>query len=317
MAKSKKTARQKREEEKKKRLNKLAKLAESSKTIIDENQAPSVTADDLRENAKIAESAPQSVPMKKEYFDTDTSVFKTEKSALQRELAYMKDPEIHDMPDFLTDPHKATKRMEVMEKINYLLKHRFSLITVADILECSDYDRLDEIIEQKEKLYRLVEKYTSEDGHKPFRIFSGLKKVVGDEYSRIYSEQEERMKAIIGHISDGKYFKDASSESPEDVQVIVEDIIAKIIDHPDFSLACQVEAEFVSYETEKAMTMLSDLSLRAEVRELIDELSRVSAESDRRAHSYQVINGLLDSYTKKPKKIIEKTEEVKPDNIER
>lgn len=288
MLKGKKNAREKREEEKKKRLDKLAeKIKQKDSGLVVVDDALSLPDEDLQSNYEIAETR----QLTRKHFESDREFIKAEKSSLQKEIESMTQREIKEIPDFLTDPDMAEERKAVMSKIKTLLSHRFSLITIADILETNDYDSLDEIIERKDNIYKLVEKYSGKEGQKPIKLFAGLKKTVGDEYSKLYSEQEARMKAAIDHIYDGKYFK-----SKEDPELMVEDIIAKIIDHPDFSLACQIEAEFMTHELDRAISVISDLDLRAETASLIDELRAISLSIEQRAHSYQTVNELMSNY---------------------
>ncbi len=305
--KNKKNAKERREEEKKKRLNNIINKVngKKSKSIV-QPESEETIEEELKENSKVIDDVKandENNPFsKKEEFRRDIDIFIAEKNELQKEIDYMRNPEIKEMPDFLTNPEKADERKAVMDKVMKLLKYKYSLISIADVLECNDYDRLDEMLERKNELKSLVEKYTGENGQRPISLFAGFKKIVGDENFRVYLEQEDRMRAAISHIQDGKYFK-TDKENPE---IVVEDIIAKIIDHPDFSLACQIEAEFTSYEMERAYKALSDLGMRAEIAVLLDELRTVSLESDQRAHSYKVINGLISNYSKD---IIEKNDD--------
>ena len=275
----KKNSKAKRKEEKRKRLNSIAEKVE----VKEEKEV--VTDDELKEASKVIDSS-YIVP------EEDLNAIKSEKSLLQRELDSIRNPEIKEIPEFLINPDKAEERKAVMNKINYLLKHRFSLVMIADILECNDYEKLDEVIEQKDRLYLLTEKYSEEGGLKPIRLFSGLKKTVGDEYSRTYHEQEERMKLAIKTISDGRYFK-----SKEDPEIMIEDIVSKVIDHPDFNLACQIETQFKSYELDRAITILSDLKSRSELQSLIDDLRKTYIDIAGRSHAFEVMDKIITGTT--------------------
>lgn len=278
-----------REEVKKQRLASIAENASSS-PILSEND----TYSSVREivNGILNVSSERDL----DFLDDTTDILKKEKDTLQQELQNMRDPEIYEIPDFLIFPEKSIKRQEVMSKIDELLKHRFSLIVIADILECNDYDRLDEIVKRKINIYNSVKKFESEsleeikeDDEKKVKLFSGFKKIVGDEYSKIYSEQETRMKAVIKNIYCGEYFE--ASEEPEHM---VEDIIAQVIDHPDFNLACQIEAEYVRYELDRAISVLSDLKSRSELENLIENLNDISKVIEERLHAYQVMDRLIN-----------------------
>lgn len=224
---------------------------------------------------------------------TDEYIFKVEKNELQKEIDSFENPIILEMPEFLTNPNLEDERKEVIEKLKYLLKRRFSLVTIADILETNDYSRLDEIIERKDETYKAVEKYTSEDGEKKgIRLFAGFKKIVGDEYSRTYVEQEERMKSALKILSEGAYFESAKKEK-EKVEEYIEDIIARVIDDPEFNLACQIETEFVQNELKKAYRVLGELRSRSELKELVDELRETSKIAGTRAHAYEVMDRLI------------------------
>ena len=274
--------------EKKERLAILAKNASSS-PILSENDTYSSVKEIV--NGILSISSEKDV----DFLDDTTDILKKAKDTLQQELQNMRDPEIYEIPDFLILPKKSNKRQKVMSKIDELLKYRFSLITIADILECNDYDRLDEIIKRKVDIYTLVKKFESEsleesdNSKNGSKLFSSLKKVVGEEYSKIYSEQENRMKAVVKNIYCGEYFED--SEDPEH---IVEDIIAQVIDHPDFNLACQIEAEYVRYELDRAISVLSDLKSRSELESLIENLKDISKVIEERLYAYQVMDRLIN-----------------------
>lgn len=282
-----------RNKEKRKRLNSISEKVENVK------ETKTVTEDELKETSRVVDSF---------YVvnEEDLNVIKSEKSLLQRELDSIKNPEIKEIPEFLTDSNKTEERKAVMGKIQYLLNHRFSLVMIADILECNDYDKLDEIIAQKDKMYLLTEKYSEEGGIKPIRLFSGFKKTVGEEYSRTYHEQEERMKAAIKNISEGRYFK-----SKEDPEIMIEDIVSKVIDHPDFNLACQIETKFMSYEIDRAITILSDLNSRNELKNLIEDLRKTYINIEGRSHAFDVMDKIITGTSNR--KIIEK----KDNDVER
>lgn len=292
-----------REEAKKQRLASLTEKASSS-SILSENDTYSSVKEII--NGILSTGYESKV----DFLDDTTDILKIERNKLQEELKKMENPEIHEIPDFLILPEKSDKRQEVMSKIEELLKYRFSLITIADILECNDYDRLDEIVKRKIDIYNLVKKFesesleeTKEDDKKNVKLFSGFKRVVGEEYSKIYSEQETRMKAVIKNIYCGEYFE--ASEEPE---YMVEDIIAQVIDHPDFNLACQIEAEYVRYELDRAISVLSDLKSRSELESLIDNLNDISKVLEERLHGYQVMDRLINGRVN-DREIIKKDEE--------
>ena len=286
--KAKEIKRIERKETKKERLAILAKNASSS---------PMLSENDTYSNVREIVNGILSVSYESDvnFLDDTTDILKKEKDTLQQELQNMRDPEIYEIPDFLILPKKTDKRQEVMSKIDELLKYRFSLITIADILECNDYDRLDEIIKRKVDIYNLVKKFESEsleeadNSQNSSRLFSSLKKVVGDEYSKIYSEQETRMKAIVKNIYCGEYF-----EVSEDPEYVVEDLIAQVIDHPDFNLACQIEAEYIRYELDRAISVLSDLKSRSELESLIESLKDISKVIEERLYAYQVMDRLIN-----------------------
>lgn len=297
MSKSKKTAKERRIEEKKKRLDLISKkIKDKSTKIVSE---PIVTEDELKETSKVITEENN---ISKDSLDVDSDVIRTEKSLLQKELSNIKNPDIKEIPEFLTNPDMGEERKAVMEKIQFLLKHRFSLVVIADVLECNDYDRLDKIIEQKDRIYKLTEKYSIEEGLKPIRLFSGLRRVVGEEYSRIYAEHEKRMKSAVNNILEGRYF-----QSQEDPEIMIEDIVSKVIDHPDFNLACQVETEFISYELDRAITILSELSNRCELQSLIEDLRKTYIEIEERSYAYKLMDKLINNRTSE-RTIIEKNE---------
>lgn len=300
MPRKKKTAKEIREKQKKERLARLAGNKEKKPEIIAPEIAQ-IPEELLQESSKVLEKEPSQTTFRRETVKEEERFFRSERSRLQQELYTLHNPEILEMPDFLTDPDKSEEREEVFSKIEYLLKRRFSLVAIADVLETNGYDRLDEFIDRKERLYKSVESYTTEETPKPLRLFSDFKDIVGSEYSRTYSEQEERMKAAITILKNGKYFK--RDEKGDDITVVIEDIVASIIDSADFNLACQIETEFVDYEMNKAITVLSDLRQRRELQDLVDELIAVSRTAEERSHAYNVMDMLI--YKKKtPRQII-------------
>jgi len=248
--------------------------------------------------------------LKKRYsFKGDEYIFVAEKNELLKEIDSMSDPEIFPMPEFLTNPEKTEERQKAIEKLKYLLKRRFALITIADILETNDYSKLDEIIERKDETYKAVEKYSGEGSENPVRLFSGFKKTVGDEYATVYAEQEERVRALLNILYDGTYFKEAENRD-EKLELYLEDMIANIIDHPGFNLACQIETSFVLSEMKKAEETLSELSERAELATLIQELKEKIRIIEERSHAYNVIDRLMSGQERKiiPKKDEEERE---------
>lgn len=293
MQKKKRSKKEEREDAKKARL---ASIAERKKpSVIDVEEEPEITTEDLKEIAQRVEETAIATPELK----MDERVIRHEKDELQKEIESFSNPTILEMPEYFLDPERDLERKVTMGKLSYLLKHRFSLVTIADILETNDYDRLDDIIKRKEELYQAVERYTREDNGKGIKLFSGVKKVVGDEYSKIYSEQEERMRAAINIITEGKYFK--KGLKPEGIVLAIEDIVASVIDHPDFSVACQVETEFVTYETDRVAQILDNLHSRMELQDLIEELKIISTKTKERAYAYNVMNQLM---TGKERKIV-------------
>ena len=293
MAKQRKSKREEREELKKKRLAAITQRRENA--IIDTDSFQEDIDEERSENAELLEKGEM---LDKEELKSDEEVFRREKNEFQKEMESFSDPVIYDIPDFLIDPEMEDERREEMEKLRYLLKHRFSLITMADILETNDYDRLDEIVVRKEKLYKTIERYNSEEAKK-ISLFSGFKKVVGYEYSKIYAEQEERMRAAITILAEGKHLK--KGLDLEELEKSIDDIIASVIDHPEFNLACQIEAEFIMFETEKLEKGLADLRSRAELKEILEELKIISSAAEERAHAYSVMDKLI---TGKERKII-------------
>lgn len=279
----------------------LSALTESTIDVAEERTSEEI----IEEVREMSASGNPIFNSKKNNMASDEYVFKLEKNALQKELDSFKDPVILETPDFLTDPDMTIERRMVLDKIKYLLKRRFSLITIADILETNDYSRLDEIISRKDETYKSVEKYTQDEADAPLRLFSGFKKAVGDDYSRTYSEQEDRVRAAINILYEGTYF-DAAEQEGEKVETYLEDIIANIIDNPEFNLACQIESQFVISQLEKAITTLSELRSRQELEELIEKLNTLAITTAERAHAYDVMDKLM---TGKGRKIISNPEE--------
>lgn len=155
MPRKRKTAKELREEQKRERLAKLT--SKNDVHVIENLKDSEVHEEDLKENAKILDKEPTLTPKS---IMEEENLFRKEKNFLQRELDSMNSPEILETPDFLINPSKEDERKKVFAKIDQLLKRRFSLVAIADILETNRYDKLDEIFENKEKMYKLVEKYT-------------------------------------------------------------------------------------------------------------------------------------------------------------
>ena len=343
MPRKKKSKKELREELKKKRLAKLNKQIKEE-PIIEETEEERV-----EEFGRLSEAIKENFTRKDEkYFIktndlvVDEGVFKREKDALQKEIDSFKDPEILEIPEFLTNPEKEEERKAVMERLMYLLKRRFSLVTIADILETNDYGKLEEIIERKDNVHRTIESYTGKDGQKPISLFSGLKLTVGDEYSSNYAEQERRIGAVINILSEGTpYFKRAASNriereisetaeaekwskkkikeelakvtpemieekildlTPEDIEIAIGDIVGEVIDSPAFNFACQIETEFVMHEVDKTLAVIEDLRSRGELQDVIEELKTIARTASERSHAYSVMEKLV---TGKEKKIVQ------------
>lgn len=293
MPRRKKSKQEEREEKKKKRLASIANISEGQ--LLED--AEDITMEEIK---SASEAFNSELSNSKKHLKTDEMIFVKEKNALQKEIASLANPTILEVPEFLTNPEMEEERKAVFDKIRYLLKRRFSLITIADILETNDYARLDEIIIRKDDTYRAVERYSDEEGT-PIRIFSGFKKTVGDEYSRTYSEQEDRMKAAINILYKGTYFKGAEQEG-ENVELYIEDIVASIIDNPEFNLACQIESEFVVREMLKASDFLGQLRSKQELEQLIEELRTTARTLEDRTNAYRLMDELM---TGKSRTIIE------------
>lgn len=104
--------------------------------------------------------------------------------------------------------------------------------------------------------------------------------------------------------------------SQEETVTKVEDIVSRVIDDSDFNLACQIETEFVNFELNKAIRILSDLRSRSELSELVEELRTVSKNVEERSHAYSVMDMLIAG-KKSPRKIIHSNDVVGDEKGER
>ena len=297
MPRKKKVTKEQREESKKQRL---ATIGKEKKIKFDENRSV-LTDKEFQDNSKILDK--MNIDEMNQFISQER-ILKAEKNALQSELESFENPVICDTPEFLVNTKKEAERKNVMGKIKYLLKRRFALVTIADILETNTYEKLDEIIERKEEIYKLIEKYSAETEN--IKLFSDFKKNVGDEYSRTYAEQEDRMKAAVAILYDGKYIKKGAKA--DDKILAIEDIVSSVIDHPEFNLACQIETSFVMHELDRSIEILSDLSSRAELSNLVEELKKLSLAVEERSHAYSVMDRLI-SGKKEERKIIKSDEQ--------
>ena len=217
------------------------------------------------------------------------------KSDVQREVENIPKTKVNDTPDFLLDENMSEKRVEVIEKLSLLLKRRYSLFVIADILESNNYEQLDEIISQREKLLDMISNYTDNK----LKIFTRFKAKVGDKNSSIYAEQEDKMRAVLSNISKGKYFKRRGSPKEN-----LEDVISKIIDSSDFNFACQIETTYINYEIDRVERIIVDLKKRAELDELLAQLGKLERTISDRNNAFNLMNKLISGKSN-PEIIIE------------
>lgn len=232
---------------------------------------------------------------RKDIYDTDYDLLKNEKTAIQKAMEDIEQHDVLEMPEFIINPNLEDERKVAFEKIRYLLKRRYSLITIADVLQTNNYANLDDIINKRNQTYKAIETYTnqnSQEGQNPFKFLNGFKKMVGDENAKLYAEQEKRVIAAINILYDGTYFESAKKKD-EGVALYVEDVIANVIDTPDFNFACKIESEFIMEQLKKATEKLSLLRSRQELEDLVEQLNKISEEIEKRHYAYDVMNKLL------------------------
>ena len=289
MPRKKETAKERRERLNKERILKISeKIKEKTKII--EYHEPRPTPKQIETIMNIS--------------NNDTHILTNSKNFFQLEIEKINNPLIYDIPDFLLNPEKEKERKQYMEKIKLLIKYRFSLVVIADMLQCNDYSNIDEIIESKRSNYELVKRYTEENEElETIKLFSDFKKSVGTDNSRIYSEQEKRMERLIDYIYQGKYFE----SSEESVEIKLQDAISEIIDNSNFNEACKIETEFMKYELDRVISIFLQINSRNEIQELIDELKKISDTVEKRTYAYNIMEQLISGASKKT--IIEKDDE--------
>lgn len=297
MPRKKETAKERRERLNKERILKISeKIKEKTKII--EYHEPRPTPKQIETIMNISNNDTKSK------FRNDEHILTNSKNFFQLEIEKINNPLIYDIPDFLLNPEKEKERKQYMEKIKLLIKYRFSLVVIADMLQCNDYSNIDEIIESKRSNYELVKRYTEENEElETIKLFSDLKKSVGTDNSRIYSEQEKRMERLIDYIYQGKYFE----SSEESVEIKLQDAISEIIDNSNFNEACKIETEFMKYELDRVISIFLQINSRNEIQELIDELKKISDTVEKRTYAYNIMEQLISGASKKT--IIEKDDE--------
>jgi hypothetical protein len=90
----------------------------------------------------------------KEVFPTDTEVKKMKnklsKSQVQIAAEKIEDQEVLPLTDVILDENMADERQAIVAKMQKLLKRRYSLTAIADALQTNNYEKLDEVIEQRD-----------------------------------------------------------------------------------------------------------------------------------------------------------------------
>ena len=69
-------------------------------------------------------------------------------------------------------------------------------------------------------------------------------------------------------------------------------------------MACQIETEFLTYRIDRAISILSDLSSRSELQDLLDDLRKTCITIDERSYAYKLMDRLINNKAS-DRKIIE------------
>jgi hypothetical protein len=259
--------------------------------------------DEKKESLEIEEEG-RRLFIKRGNFNRLDEELKIQKSDNQRLIDSLEEHEILEVPEFLLNDAYDDQRRNVITKLMELLKYRYSLTIIADVLQCNNYDELDEIVSKRLVLVKKINEIISSSENsedKNSKMFARFKSKVGDNNSRIYSEQESNMKILLEHIINGKYFErgkmyfeNGGYETIEEAnKVALQDVIAKIIDHPHFNLSCEIESKFLTYEYDRVLAILEEANSRNELSSLIEEVKTLSRVIAVRSEAYETIDKLV------------------------
>ena len=245
--------------------------------------------------------------------------FEYRKNENQVLIETLSDHKSFSVPSFLLDESQSEQRKEIMNKLMQLLKSRYSITIVADILQCNSYEELDDRLSRRLELISQINEVIvgDDDSKRKDKLFCRFKATVGQINSRVYVEQEERMKILVTHISEGKYFErgkkyfsEGEYETKEEAyEVSLQDVISKIIDHPSFNQACEIENKFLIYECDRVLEILENLENRVELTNLIEEVKTLSRNVSERTEAYETIDKLVSGKEETRVKLNGKKEE--------
>lgn len=220
----------------------------------------------------------------KEDLKSSKECFEKAKKSNREWLSQMPEHIEFETPDFLRDKSLKEERIAIVEKLKELLKSKFSLATISDILLYNDYENLDEVIEDKKDFSERALTIYSDFGYK-------FKKKVGPEDSRVYSAEEAKLKAVLEFIEKGDFLR---QEDPH----ILQDAISSIVDTASFSNACRIETEFLDSEISVLLNKISELEARNELEDLMLEADGRKKELRFKLQAYQTIEELINSKSK-------------------
>jgi hypothetical protein len=198
------------------------------------------------------------------------------------------------LPEFLFNNQE---RKEVFDKLLTLLKRRFSLLAIADVLEFGQYDRVDALLNERKELFEVLSGYRNDDGTS-IKMFLDFKEKIGPENSKVYAGQADVMRAALTVISLGDFLK--TKERPE---IAFKDIISRVIDNPDFSYACKLEITFINYEIDRIVEIIEKNKKREELSNLVSNLRSLQETLSTRKEAYDLMEALIQG---KPKNDDEK-----------
>jgi len=211
--------------------------------------------------------------------------FLNKKSNNDEWLRQMPKHESYSVPAFLISNGQKQKRVEVIGKLKSLLKNKFSLSIIADILLYNDYENLDKIVNDRKNLFCKAREINP-------RFAMSLKRAKGQQNSSLYSEQLKEMEALLDCIEKGEYIKKSQSEYE------LQDTIAMIVDTPRFNTACRLESEFIDNEIDILLEIISKKEDREKLEELVQTFIEKQNELNKKIEAYKKIESIINSKDK-------------------
>lgn len=284
--KQKRTAKQKREENRAKILDERLKKSGRQQSSISTEIEVSEEKPKIDENFSFKDSDNNAHITSRQIIEIDRikkakSDFEYRKNSNASWQSKMPVHEVLAIPAFLTSESEKAARLEVVQKLRDMLKQRFLLSEMADVLLYNDYESLDKILSERAELCKVVTSVY------PTFVF-GFKKKAGSDVSKEYASEEKRMKAIIDFLEAGNFISSKNKNA-------FQDTVSSIVDTPKFNAACRIETEFLISELDTFVEEAEKSERRSELSALISRASAIQYELSAKKEAYETIEELVNS----------------------